>query len=67
MFPSSIQVSIVMDSREAREIRIRKGGGVPPPGTPSPGEWVSLDGPGSEQRIAGQIQVNGQLGGSGSR
>ena len=53
--------SIVMDSREAREIRIRRGG-----------EWVSLDGPGSGQRNCGtnpgewstglvRVQVNGQL------
>ena len=45
-----------MDSREAREIRIRKGRGrgwCSPPGTPPPGEWVSSDGPGSGQRDCG--------------
>ena len=58
---------IVMDSWEAREIRIRRGGGVPPQGRHLQVNGSAWMGPDPDKEIAGQIQVNGQPSGSGSR
>ena len=56
-----------MDSREAREIRIRRGGGVPPQGRHLQVNGSAWRDPGPDKEIAGLIQVNGHLSGSGPR